>query len=295
MLPTALLSMVVVTRCFSCATVWGMHFRVLFLLLVGLTAYALQSPDSGPAPNSKKLGDYLVEPDRPSAICGVDKHGGVGQLTQRIFYKGHLVTAVSMSSFVSPWNPARLLYSVAPACADDEAHTGTFYFDGVRDAPVQVNYGGTDASPDALRALWSPDDKFVAVPANGMEFFLVDLQTAQRSNFSKLFYNKASVMSSVHFREWSPDGKSLAIEVSSMISRPSGRLLYESDLLSVNPASLQPTYVATMRKEEGWHKGQFVWVAKAGGFELAVDPGLRSSAAIFVKPPPASVTPKTSH
>jgi len=272
-----------------------MHLRVLLLLLVSLAAYGTQNPDSGPAPNSTKIGDYLVEPDRPSAICGVDKHGGVGQLTQRIFYKGRLVTAISMSSFVSPWNPSRLLYSVAPACADDEAHTGTFYFDGIRDAPVQVNYGGTDASPEALRALWSPDDKFVAVPANGMEFFLVDLRTAQRSNLSKLIYNQASVISSVHFREWSPDGKSLAIEVSSMVSRPSGRLLYESDLLSVNPASLQPTYIATMRKEDGWQKGQFVWAAKAGGFELSVDPGLRNSAAIIVKPPPATVAPKTSH
>lgn len=269
-----------------------MHLRALFLLLVGLTAYGVQNPGSGPAPGSTKLGDYLVEPERPSEICGVDKHGGVGQLTQRIFYKDRLVTSVSMSSFVSPWNPSRLLYSVAIACGDTEKDTGTFYFDGTRDAPVQVNYGATDASPEALRARWSVDDKFVAVPANGMEFFLVNLQTAQTTNLSKLFYNQKSVISRVEFREWSPDGKSLAIVVSSMLSRANGRLGYETDLVSVDPASLQPTSVATMRKEHGWQKGQFVWVAKAGGFDLAVDPGLRNSAAIFVKPPPATAAPK---
>jgi hypothetical protein len=272
-----------------------MHQRAFFLLLAALTAFGVQNAGSGPAPGSTKLGDYLVEPEQPSEICGIDKHGGVGQLTQRIFYKDRLVTSVSMSSFVSPWNSSRLLYSVAIACGDTEKDTGTFYFDGTRDAPVQVNYGATDDFPEAMRALWSPDDKFVAVPANGMEFFLVNLQTAQSSNLSKLFRNKqASAMSSVHFREWSADGKSLAIVVSSMLSRPNGRLSYESDLLSVDPASLQPTYVATMRRENGWQKGQFVWVAKAGGFELAVDPGLRNSAAIFVKPPPATAAPKTS-
>lgn len=269
--------------------------RALLLLFVGLSAFAAQNSGSGPAPGSTQLGDYIVEPDRASESCGVDKHGGVGQLTQRIFYKDRLVTAVSMFSFVSPWNPSRLLFSVAPACADDEEHTGTFYFDGARDAPVQVNYGGTAASPEALRALWSPDDKFVAVPANGMEFFLLNLQTAQSTNLSKLFYKHESLTSSVHFREWSPDGKTLAIVVSSIFSRTGGRMWYESDLVSVDPASLQPTYVATIRKEDGWQKGQFAWVSRAGTFDLAVDPSLRNSAAIIVKLPPSSPAPKTSN
>jgi hypothetical protein len=272
-----------------------MHLRALFLSLVGLMACGAQNSGPGPAPGSTKLGDYLVEPERPSEICGVDKHGGVGQLTQRIFYKDRLVTAVSMSSFVSPWNPSRLLFSVAIACGDSEKDTGTFYFDGTRDVPVQVNYGGTDDSPEALRALWSPDDKFVAVPANGMEFFLVNLQTAQSSNLSKLLYNHASLISFVQFREWSADGKKLAVVVSSMISRPSGRMADESDLVSLDPASLQPTYIASMRRKDGWQKGQFVWVAKPGGFDLAIDPGLRNSAAIFVKPPSATAAPKTSY
>src|SRR5712691_6610018 len=114
-----------------------MRYRALFLLFVGLSAYATQQPGFGPAPGSTKLGDYIVEPDRPSETCGVDKHGGVGQLTQRIFCKDRLVTAVSMSSFVSPWNPSRLLFSVAIACGDTEKDTGTFYFDGARDTPVQ--------------------------------------------------------------------------------------------------------------------------------------------------------------
>jgi hypothetical protein len=131
-----------------------MHQRALFLLFVGLSAYAAQEAGSGPAPGSKKLGDYIVEPERPSEACGVDvKHGSMGQLTQRIFYKDRLVTAVSFFSSVSPWNPSRLLYSVAPACADDEEHTGTLYFDGTRVAPVQVNYGGTVPPPETLRAL----------------------------------------------------------------------------------------------------------------------------------------------
>lgn len=272
-----------------------MHLRAPSLLFVGFLSYAAQIAGPSPAPGSTKLGDYIVEPERPSEICGIDKHGGVGQLTQRIFYKDRLVTAVSMSSFVSPWNPSRLLYSVAPACADDEEHTGTFYFDGARGAPVQVNYGGTDSSPETLRALWSPDDKFVAVPANGMEFFLLNLQTAQSSNLSKLFYKLESVASSVHFREWSADGKKLAIVVSSIFSRTGGRMWYESDLVSVDPASLQPTYVATIRKEDGWQKGQFVWVSKAGSFELAVDPSLRNSAAIIVKPPSSRPASKTSN
>ncbi len=272
-----------------------MYRRILLFLFVGLSAYAAQNSGPLPAPGSAKLGDYIVEAERPSETCGVDKHGGVGQLTQRIFYKDRLVTSVSMSSFVSPWNSSRLLYSVALACGDSEKDTGTFYFDGTRDAPVQVNYGGTDASPEALRALWSPDDKFVAVPANGMEFFLVNLQTTQSSNLSKLFYNHASAISSVRFRQWSPDGKKLAIAVSSMFSRTSGRLWYESDLVSVDPASLQPSYVATMRKEDGWQKGQFVWFSKAGGFDLAVDPSLRNSAAIVVKSPPSGPPAKTSN
>jgi hypothetical protein len=272
-----------------------LHQRAIFLLFAGLSAFAVQNAGSGPALGSTRLGDYIVEPERPSEDCGIDKHGGVGQLTQRIFYKDRLVTAVSMSSFVSPWNPSRLLFSVAPACADDEEHTGTLYFDGTRDVPVQVNYGGTTASPEALQALWSPDDKFVAVPANGMEFFLLNLQTAKSSNLSKLFHKHESLTSSVHFREWSPDGKKLAIVVSSIFSRTGGRMWYESDLLSVDAASLLPTYVATIRKEVGWQKGQFVWVSKPGSFDLAVDPSLRNSAAIFVKPPPSNPASKTSN
>jgi hypothetical protein len=272
-----------------------MHQRALFLLLVSLSAYAVQNAASGPAPGSTKLGDYIVEPALPSEVCGVDKHGGVGQLTQRIFYKDRLVTAVSFFSFVSPWSPSRLLYSVASACAGDEAHTGTFYFDGTRDAPVHVAISGTVEPPETLPGLWSADDKFVALPANGLEFSLLNLQTAQTTNLSKLLYNHESLISQVEFRQWSADGKRMAIAISSMFSRKSGRMWYESDLLSLDPASLQPSYVASMRRKDGWQKGQFVWVSKAGGFDLAIDPGLRNSAAIFVKPIPSSAAPKTSH
>jgi Tol biopolymer transport system component len=120
-----------------------------------------------------------------------------------------------------------------------------------------------------------------------MEFFLLNLQTAQSSNLSKLVYKRESLLSKVHFRAWSPDGKKLAIVVSSTFSRP-GRMWYESDLLSVDPVSLQSTYVATIRKEDSWQQGQFVWDSKAGSFDLAVDPSLRNSAAIIVKTPPPS-------
>ena len=270
-----------------------MHPRALFLVFLGLSVYAVQNAGSGSIPGSTKLGDYIIEPERPSEVCGVDvKHGFVGQLTQRIFYKDRLVTEVSFFSFVSPWNPSRLLYSVAPACADGEKHAGTFYFDGSRDAPVQVNYGGTVPPSETLRALWSPDDKFVAVPANGMDFFLLNLQTAQSTNLSKLFENPESLFASVQFREWSADGNTLAIAVSSAIVRPSRSMAAESDLVSLDPVSLQPTYVATMRRKDGWQKGQFIWVSKTGGFELAIDPVLRNSAAIFIKPPPTSAASK---
>jgi len=270
-----------------------MNTRPFFLLFVGLWACAAQNTGSKPAPDSTKLGDYLVEPERPSETCGVDKHGSFGQLTKRIFHQDRLVTSSSFFSFVSPWNPSRLLYSVAPTCAGDEEHTGTFYFDGRRDAPVHVAVSGTVDSPEMLPHLWSADDRFVALPANGMEFTLLNLQTTQTTNLSKLFYNQESLISSVKFCEWSPDGKKLAISVSSMFSQKSGRMWNESDLLSVDPASLQPTYVATMRREDGWGNGQFVWISKAGGFELSVDPGLRNSATIFLKPQPSSATSKT--
>ncbi len=265
-----------------------MRRGALFLLFIGLAAQAAQDAGSGPAPGSTKLGDYMVEPARPSEACSVDvKHGFVGQLTQRIFYKERLVTAVSFFSFVSPWNPSRLLYSVAPACGEEEKDTGTFYFDGKRDALVHVAISGTVGPPETLPGLWSADDKFVALATNEVEFSLLNLGTAESTNLSELFYNHESLISLVEFREWSADGKKLAIVVSSLFQRTNGRMWYESDLLSVDAATLRPTYVATARKKDAWQKGQFVWDSKEGGFELAVHPSLRNSAAIFVKKPPS--------
>jgi hypothetical protein len=58
----------------------------------------------------------------------------------------------------------------------------------------------------------------------------------------------------------------------------------ESDLISFDPATLTPKYLATMRKEEGWIAGEFTWIKNAGRFELAVDSAFQSSVMVYVKP-----------
>jgi len=39
-----------------------------------------------------------------------------------------------------------------------------------------------------------------------------------------------------------------------------------------------------MRKNEGWIAGEFAWVKNAARFDLAVDPAIQNSAAIYRKP-----------
>src|SRR5256885_15027500 len=88
-----------------------------------------------------------------------------------------------------------------------------------RGAPVQVNPLGMDEPGDWFDSLWSPDDKFVVVPAYG-HATLVNLQTGQRSDFlSDMFSTKDDLFSGVQFRGWSTDGKKLAGVISSTSMR----------------------------------------------------------------------------
>jgi hypothetical protein len=41
-----------------------LHQRAIFLLFVGLSAFAVQDAGSGPALGSTRLGDYIVEPEQ---------------------------------------------------------------------------------------------------------------------------------------------------------------------------------------------------------------------------------------
>ena len=64
---------------------------------------------------------------------------------------------------------------------------------------------------------------------------LVNLQTGHRSNFlSDLFPTKGAVASSVQFRGWSPDGKKMALVISSTYMRDDRSLFRESDLVSTD-------------------------------------------------------------
>ena len=253
---------------------------VLQLMLLG-ACLSLPAQTNAPV---KKLGDYTMEPDRPNPSCGVDEHGGYAQLTNRILYKDRVVTATSSTAFVSPYNPARIMYSVSPSCGENESQVGTFYFEPSRKQPVKVRVLGTGAPPEELNAMWSPDDKFVFLCSSGLDFVLVSLATGESTNVSNRLYVRGSVISSLLFRGWSPDGKRLALVVASTTNRADGRLRSESDLISFDPATLTPKYLATMRKDEGWIAGQFAWVKGADQFELAVDPAIRNSVMIYVKP-----------
>ena len=242
------------------------------LVVVGAIAFPWVYEPWWPSKGSVQHGDYMVEPTLRSA-CGPDAH--------RIFYKGRVVTRVARNITFSPRNPARLLYTVA--CAKDGSESGGFYLDGARGAPVQANPAGMDEPGDWFDSFWSPDDKFVVVPAYGHET-LVNLQTGQRSDFlSDLFPAKDSLASSVQFRGWSPDGKKLAVVLSSTYMRDDRSLFHESELLSVDPTTLKESYVATMRKSDSWNAGEFTWIATDGTYDLAVDSSLQQDALVYRK------------
>jgi hypothetical protein len=242
------------------------------LVVVGAIAFPWVYEPWGPAKGSVQHGDYTVEPTLRSA-CGPDAH--------RIFYKGRVVTKVARKITFSPRNPARLLYTVA--CAKDGSQSGVFYLDGARGAPVQANPLGMDEPGDWFDSYWSPDDKFVVVPAYGHET-LVNLQTGQRSDFlSDLFPAKDALASGVQFRGWSPDGKKLAVVLSSNYMREDRSLFRESELLSVDPTTLKESHVATMRKSDSWNAGDFMWIAKDETYDLAVDSSLQQDGMVYRK------------
>jgi len=225
-----------------------------------------------PAKGSVQHGDYMVEPTLRSA-CALDAH--------RIFYRERLVTKVAREATFSPHNPARLLYTVA--CAKDGSESGVFYFDGAGGAPVQVNPLGMDEPGDWFDSFWSPDDKFVVIPAYG-HATLVNLQTGQRSGFlSDLFSTKDALFSGVQFRGWSPDGKKLAVVISSTYMREDRSQFRESDLVSIDPTTLKDSYVTSIGKSDGWNVGEFTWIAKDGTYDLAIDSSLQNGPAIYHK------------
>jgi hypothetical protein len=242
------------------------------LVVVGAIVFPWVYEPWWPAKGSVQHADYMVEPTLRSA-CGPDAH--------RIFYKGRVVTKVARKITFSPRNPARLLYTVA--CAKDGSESGVFYFDGTRGASVQANPLGMDEPGDWFDPFWSPDDKFVVVPAYG-HATLVNLQTGQRSDFlSNLFSTKGAFSSDAQFRGWSPDGKKLAVVISSTYMREDRSLFRESDLVSIDPTTLTDSYVATMRKSDGWNAGQFTWTTKDGTYDLAVESSLQDDAMAYRK------------
>jgi hypothetical protein len=242
------------------------------LLVIGAIAFPYVYEPWSPASGSVQHGDYMVEPTLRSA-CGPEAH--------RIFYKGHVVTKVAWKIAFSPRNPARLLYTVA--CSHDESESGTFYLDAAGVAPVQASPVGMDEPGDWFNQFWSPDDKFVVIPSIG-HATLLNLQTGQRSGFlSDLFSAKGALASSGQFRAWSPDGKRLAVVISSDYMRDDRSMFYESDLLSIDPTTLKDSYVATIRKYGSWNAGEFTWIARDGTYDLAVDPSLQNDPAIYRK------------
>jgi hypothetical protein len=242
------------------------------LVVIGAIVFPWVYEPWRPVKGSAQHGDYMVEPTLRSA-CALDAH--------RIFYRERLVTKVARETTFSPRNPARLLYTVA--CAKDGSESGVFYFDGARGVPVQVNPLGMDEPGEWLDSFWSPDDKFVVVPAYG-HATLVNLQTGQRSDFlSDLFSAKDAFSSGVQFRGWSPDGKKLAVVISSTYMRDDRSLFRESDLVSIDPTTLKDSYVATMRKSDSWNAGEFTWIAKDGTYDLKVDSSLQNDPTVYRK------------
>jgi hypothetical protein len=243
-----------------------------FLVVLGLIVFPWVYEPWWPAAGSVPHRDYLVEPTLLSA-CAPYAH--------RIFYRKRLVTKVAHKTIFSPHNQARLLYTVA--CAKDGSESGVFYFNESLRAPVQANPLGMDEPGDWFDSFWSPDDKFVLIPAYG-HATLVNLQTGRRSDYlSDLFSTKEAPFSGVQFRGWSPDGKKLAVVISSTYVREDRSVFPESNLVSIDPTTLKDSYVATIRKSDGWNAGEFTWIAKDGTFELAADPSLQNALAIYSK------------
>jgi hypothetical protein len=242
------------------------------LLVAGAIVFPWVYEPWWPASGSVQHGDYTVEPTLRSA-CSPDAH--------RIFYKQLVVTKVARAATFSPRNPARLLYTAA--CANDGSEAGVFYFGGAGGMPVQANPLGMDEPGNWFDSFWSPDDRFVVIPARG-HATLVNLQTGQRSDsLSDLFSTKGALASNAQFRGWSPDGKKLAVVISATYIREDRSLFFELDLVSIDPTTLTDSYVATARKSDSWNDGEFTWIAKDGTFDLAVDATLQNDPTVYRK------------
>jgi hypothetical protein len=158
------------------------------LLVAGAIVFPWVYEPWWPASGSVQHGDYTVEPTLRSA-CSPDAH--------RIFYKQLVVTKVARAATFSPRNPARLLYTAA--CANDGSEAGVFYFGGAGGMPVQANPLGMDEPGNWFDSFWSPDDRFVVIPARG-HATLVNLQTGQRSDsLSDLFSTKVPLLRTLNF------------------------------------------------------------------------------------------------
>jgi hypothetical protein len=256
----------------SLGTVLYTSAGVVLLTVIGVIAFPYVYEPVKPARGSVEYGDYLVEPTLSSA-CGPGAH--------RIFYKRRLVTKVSGVTAFSPRNPARLLYNAA--CAKNGSESGAFYFSGALAAPVQVNPLGMDEPGDWFNLYWSPDDKFVIVPAYG-HATLVNLKTGQSLGFlSDLLGSKEAFSSNSQFREWSPDGKKMAAVVLSTCARNDRSLYSESELMEIDPATLTKRYVATISKPDGWGVGEYGWVGKDGSYDLVVDSSVENDSRVYRK------------
>ena len=236
--------------------------RIFALLVaVSMAACAPRRPVAG----SELLGNYVVEGLRP-ADCRGDRHGSSGQLARRIFHNNRLIAAAALAPYVSPHNRDRLLYTVVPACARNEAEAGSFYFDGARKAPVQVNPLGLQSPPEDIELYWSPDDRYVVVPTDEGKAVLLNLQTGEHSLYlADLFKRGGLFPSHAAFRGWAPDGSAMAVTIPMVLMHANRSLQSRTELIAVNPETLQDTYVETTEDSES---RPFKWVPKNGSYAL---------------------------
>ena len=233
-----------------------------------LAAVVLTACTDRPIAGSDVRGNYVVEPPRP-AKCKGDRHGSSGQLAQRIFYKGRLLTAEALSPIFSPHNPERLLYTVVPACASNEAESGSFYFDGMRAAPVKAHPLGLQDPPKDFDHYWAPDDRYVVITSDEGKELLFNLQSGEYSLYlSELFKLGGLMPPNVTFRGWSPDGAAMALETHALLRHRDGDLFWRTKLMSVNPDTLVETNIGELDVEH-WDARWFTWTKRYGRYVLA--------------------------
>jgi hypothetical protein len=227
------------------------------VLVAGVIGFPFFYKPRSPARGSAQVGAYLVEPTLASS-CAVDAH--------RVFFKGHVVTEVAAVVMVSPYDPSRLLYTVA--CANNGDESGTWYYGGGAAAPVQAHPLTLHASDPPLNTYWSPDDRYVVVPVQGKET-LLNLETGRRSQYlDDVFPAPGAFSSGVHFRGWSPDGKRFAMEIGTASLNDDRSLTRTAELVSVDPETMEPTHVAT--RPNAWTADAFGWARVGLTYQLTV-------------------------